>query len=122
LFNPLDRIIPLALFALILAAGFDGDVLALTAYPTMPGPPPEKYWITTMKTFSKFALAALLPLAMQAASAADWYPSAYGPNDEIGAANLLTPDVVKQAVGWSSRQDLSVGGPRGQEPSCISPS
>ncbi|WP_271412034.1 cyclase family protein [Pseudomonas sp. Q1-7] len=52
-----------------------------------------------MKTFSRFALAALLPLAMQAASASGWYPSAYGPEDEIGAANLLTPDVVRQAVG-----------------------
>lgn len=49
-------------------------------------------------TFAKLALAAMLPLAMHAASAADWYPSAYGPNDEIGAANLLTPDVVRQAV------------------------
>ena len=52
-----------------------------------------------MNTFSRFALAALLPLAMHTASAADWYPSAYGPNDEIGAANLLTPEVVMQAVG-----------------------
>jgi hypothetical protein len=31
-------------------------------------------------------------------SATDWYPSAYGPDDEIGAANLLTPEVVKQAM------------------------
>ena len=30
---------------------------------------------------------------------ADWYPSAYGADDEIGAANLLTPDVLLQAVG-----------------------
>ncbi|MBD2838743.1 cyclase family protein [Pseudomonas sp. JM0905a] len=52
-----------------------------------------------MKTFTRLALATALPLAMQVASAADWYPSAYGANDEIGAANLLTPDVVKQAVG-----------------------
>lgn len=28
-----------------------------------------------------------------------WYPSAYGAQDEIGAANLLTPEVVKQALG-----------------------
>lgn len=27
-----------------------------------------------------------------------WYPSAYGANDEIGAANLLTQDVVLQAM------------------------
>lgn len=52
-----------------------------------------------MKTFATLALAAALPFAAQAASAADWYPSAYGAKDEIGAANLLTPDVVKQAVG-----------------------
>jgi len=30
---------------------------------------------------------------------ADWYPSVYGKDDEIGAANLLTPDVLLQAVG-----------------------
>lgn len=29
----------------------------------------------------------------------DWYPSAYGADDEIGAANLLTPDVLLQAIG-----------------------
>ncbi|MHC9241361.1 cyclase family protein [Pseudomonas aeruginosa] len=52
-----------------------------------------------MKTFATLALAAALPFAAQAASAADWYPSAYGAKDEIGAANLLIPDVVKQAVG-----------------------
>jgi kynurenine formamidase len=28
----------------------------------------------------------------------DWYPSRYGPHDEIGAANLLTPDVVLNAA------------------------
>ncbi|HGL4258007.1 cyclase family protein [Burkholderia dolosa] len=48
------------------------------------------------------ALAALLPFAAAhaetATPAAGWYPSAYGANDEIGAANLLTPDVVRQAV------------------------
>ena len=52
-----------------------------------------------MKLFSKMALATLLPLAIQAANGADWYPSEYGANDQIGAANLLTPEVVKQAVG-----------------------
>ncbi|WP_416135590.1 cyclase family protein [Azotobacter chroococcum] len=40
----------------------------------------------------------MIGLASHAAVAADWYPSAYGPNDEIGAANLLTPDVVGEAV------------------------
>ncbi|WP_343671207.1 cyclase family protein [Chitinophaga sp.] len=29
---------------------------------------------------------------------ANWYPSAYGAGDEIGAVNLLTPDVVLQAA------------------------
>lgn len=29
---------------------------------------------------------------------ADWYPSAYGAKDEIGALNLLTPEVVLQAA------------------------
>lgn len=52
-----------------------------------------------MKTFAMLALAAALPFAAQSAAAADWYASAYGAKDEIGAANLLTPEVVKQAVG-----------------------
>ncbi|VWB64442.1 polyketide cyclase [Burkholderia pseudomultivorans] len=56
-------------------------------------------------TLARLALAAIVPLAAAhatpaaAAAAADWYPSAYGANDEIGAANLLTPDVVRAAVG-----------------------
>lgn len=48
-----------------------------------------------MKILAGLAMA--LPFPTQAA-AADWYPSAYGAKDEIGAANLLTPDVVKEAV------------------------
>jgi kynurenine formamidase len=28
----------------------------------------------------------------------DWYPSPYGASDEIGAANLLTPDVTLEAI------------------------
>ncbi len=50
-------------------------------------------------------LAMLLPvLAVLSAQAADttdtpnWYPSVYGAADEIGAANLLTPEVVLEAV------------------------
>lgn len=39
-----------------------------------------------------------LAKAPQSAQSASWYPSAYGANDEIGAANLLTPQVVLQAV------------------------
>ncbi|MBR8510974.1 cyclase family protein [Burkholderia cenocepacia] len=57
-------------------------------------------------TLARLALAAILPFAAAqaahatpAAPAADWYPSVYGADDEIGAANLLTPDVVRQAVG-----------------------
>lgn len=57
-------------------------------------------------TLARLALAAILPFAAAQAAhaapseaAADWYPSVYGADDEIGAANLLTPDVVKQAVG-----------------------
>ncbi|ALX14873.1 polyketide cyclase [Burkholderia cepacia JBK9] len=57
-------------------------------------------------TLARLALAAILPFAAAqaahaapSAAAADWYPSVYGANDEIGAANLLTPDVIKQAVG-----------------------
>jgi len=49
-----------------------------------------------MKTLAALALDTL-PLSFQA-TAEDWYPSAYGANDEIGAANLLTADVVKHAV------------------------
>ncbi|SOT44823.1 exported hypothetical protein [Burkholderia cenocepacia] len=56
-------------------------------------------------TLARLALAAILPFAAAkaahaapAAPAADWYPSVYGADDEIGAANLLTPDVVKQAT------------------------
>lgn len=51
-----------------------------------------------MKRLKQAALAAAIVASMQAATAADWYPSAYGPNDEIGAANLLTPEVARQAV------------------------
>ncbi|PTQ07444.1 polyketide cyclase [Sphingomonas oleivorans] len=46
---------------------------------------------------------ALLGVALAAGLAApavaeDWSPSQYGPEDEIGAANLLTPDLVLQAA------------------------
>lgn len=51
-----------------------------------------------MRPFKRLALALALPLTFEAAAATDWYPSSYGPKDEIGAANLLTPDVVRQAV------------------------
>ena len=51
-----------------------------------------------MTKLARIALAAALPLAMHGAHAQAWYPSEYGAQDEIGAANLLTPEIVKQAV------------------------
>lgn len=54
--------------------------------------------VTSVNHIKRLALASMIGLASHAAVAADWYPSAYGPNDEIGAANLLTPDVVREAV------------------------
>ncbi|QQE91214.1 cyclase family protein (plasmid) [Azotobacter chroococcum] len=54
--------------------------------------------VTSVNHIKRLALASMIGLASHAAVAADWYPSAYGPNDEIGAANLLTPDVVGEAV------------------------
>ncbi|SER57895.1 Putative cyclase [Azotobacter beijerinckii] len=54
--------------------------------------------IISVNYLKRLTLASMIGLASQAAVAADGYPSAYGPNDEIGAANLLTPDVVKAAV------------------------
>ena len=54
-----------------------------------------------MRNFKTLLLAATLlstPVFAQSAPKADWYPSKYGASDEIGAANLLTPDVVLQAA------------------------
>jgi kynurenine formamidase len=47
-----------------------------------------------------FGLAALLGLTMQSALHAQeqWYPSRYGADDEIGAANNLSPEGVLKAV------------------------
>ena len=33
------------------------------------------------------------------ASAQDWTKSKWGPNDEIGAANYMTPELVVKAAG-----------------------
>lgn len=46
------------------------------------------------------ALAIALPvgLAASAASAQDWTKSKWGPKDEIGAHNLITPKSVRQAA------------------------
>ncbi|MFC5699314.1 cyclase family protein [Pseudomonas sp. GCM10022186] len=51
-----------------------------------------------MKPINRLVLASAIALASHSVVAADWYPSAYGANDEIGAANLLTPDLVLQAT------------------------
>lgn len=42
--------------------------------------------------------AAVSGQALEPTPTADWYPSKYGPADEIGAANLLTPEVVLNAA------------------------
>lgn len=52
-----------------------------------------------MKAKHGIAMVVILAATAHGASAADWYPSQFGPDDEIGAANLLTPDVVRQATG-----------------------
>ena len=52
-----------------------------------------------MKHFKPLLLASALAITSQTTLAADWHPSPYGANDEIGAANLLTPEVVKNAIG-----------------------
>ncbi|MFB4390546.1 MULTISPECIES: cyclase family protein [unclassified Pseudomonas] len=51
-----------------------------------------------MTPFKPLLLAAALTASTHTALAADWQQSPYGNQDEIGAANLLTPDVVKQAA------------------------
>jgi kynurenine formamidase len=44
-----------------------------------------------------FLAAAVLSAGVLPASAQDWYPSKWGADDEIGAANLITPDSVMAA-------------------------
>jgi kynurenine formamidase len=44
-----------------------------------------------------FLAAAVLSAGVLSASAQDWYPSKWGADDEIGAANLITPDSVLAA-------------------------
>ena len=55
---------------------------------------------------NRFSLPALLFLAsaciatpLLADEAVDWYPSRFGADDRIGAANHLSPEIVKQAAG-----------------------
>lgn len=49
-----------------------------------------------LRTLTSFALAAAF--AGAASAQADWCKSKYGPNDEIGAANLLTPELALAAA------------------------
>jgi kynurenine formamidase len=44
------------------------------------------------------ALAGTLGLAVQAQAADDWYPSKYGPDDQAGSTNLMTPERALAAV------------------------
>lgn len=53
--------------------------------------------MTTLKR-TLAAATATLALAGAAQAQADWCKSKYGPNDEIGAANLLTPDMALAAA------------------------
>jgi hypothetical protein len=49
-------------------------------------------------------------------AAQDWYPSKYGADDEIGAANLLSPEKVlaaAQLITTGKTYPLGVGGGRG---------
>ena len=51
-----------------------------------------------LKTFVLSCSVALLG-TVGTASAQDWTKSKWGPNDEIGAANYMTPDIVMKAAG-----------------------
>ena len=59
-----------------------------------------------MTSFLKPAAAGLLLCALMSGGALaeshsdmSWTESKYGPDDEIGAANLLTPELAKMAAG-----------------------
>jgi kynurenine formamidase len=57
--------------------------------------------IRALRTFSTLALAACAAAfagGAQAQAQPDWCKSKYGPNDEIGAANLLTPELALAAA------------------------
>ena len=52
-----------------------------------------------MKTWQTFLIgAAALAASATAAAQASWYPSKWGPNDEAGAANYMTPATALAAV------------------------
>lgn len=52
----------------------------------------------TIKTFMATSLLCLATAGVHSAQAQDWTKSKYGPKDEIGAANLITPQSVKLAA------------------------
>jgi hypothetical protein len=51
-----------------------------------------------MKMARAFIGAAALIASLAASAQAPWYPGKWGPNDEIGAANYLTPGVALNAA------------------------
>ena len=55
-----------------------------------------------MNTIQMAVLAATLATSVGAAAQASWYPSKWGPNDEIGAANYMTPATALQAAKLTS--------------------
>jgi kynurenine formamidase len=52
----------------------------------------------TTRFLAAMAAGALLTTASIAQAQATWYPSKWGPNDELGAANYLTPAVALEAA------------------------
>lgn len=62
-----------------------------------------------MNYFKPLLLAAALATTAQATLAADWQDSPYGKQDEIGAANLLTPGGQTGRGSGQDRQDLPLG-------------
>ena len=63
-----------------------------------------------MKKLGILAAGALALGLANPAAAQDWTKSKWGPKDEAGAANHITPDLVKMAAKLvKARQDLSPG-------------
>jgi hypothetical protein len=56
-------------------------------------------------------------------AAQDWFPSKYGADDEIGAANLLSPEKVLEAAQLiTTGKTYALGVPVGRDtPACRSP-
>jgi len=52
----------------------------------------------TTRFMAAIAAGALLTLASAVQAQTPWYPSKWGPNDELGAANYLTPAVALEAA------------------------